>query len=63
MASVTAIITAGIQLADWAAKMLAAGRTEITEEELDDKLAEIQDSDNDLSAAIARAEAREGDSS
>lgn len=60
MPQVTALITAGISLADWAIKMFQAGKTEVTEEELDAKLAELQDSDSDLSAAIARAEAREG---
>ena len=37
-----------------------AGRTEITEDELDAALAALDKGDEDLSAAIARARAKEG---
>lgn len=54
-----ALLLALIESARGVAEMVQAGKSTVTEDELDAVFAEIQESDNALDAAIARAKARE----
>lgn len=53
-----AAIALGLKIVEAARDALAAGRTEITDEQLDAAFAEIAESDAQLTAAIERARAR-----
>jgi len=52
-------ITGAVSLINAVKDAVAAGKTDITEEQLDAALSELDKGDEDLSAAIARARARE----
>ena len=53
-------ITGAVSLINAVKDAVAAGKTDITEEQLDAALSELDKGDEDLSAAIARARARDG---
>ena len=56
---IVAAVAAATQLLTTIQQAIAAGKTEITDEQMDGLFAAIAASDSDLSDAIARARARE----
>ncbi len=57
---ITAAIALGLKILEGVQKAIQAGRTEVSEEDLDAAFEVIDASDDRLSAAIARARERQG---